>query len=162
MKKRRIWVSTFGALVLVAGALIGASSAAAETVSQTTVITYANTNFCTGEEFTGTGNVTFTESSTLGTDGLLHNRITSRIDGLKAYTITGKKYVVQDTFFEEMNDVGAGEDTFRITAHYIRQGEDGTFILGDDFYQVISGHITANSAGMVTAFSYNVTEDPCQ
>jgi hypothetical protein len=165
MEKRRWGVFAFGAVVLVASALIGASSAAADTVSQTTPMTYNGTNPCTGEDFTGTGSVTFTESSSLGTDGFMHSHVSTRINGLKAVTIlTGKKYVVQDDEFDEFNFVGADEETFDLTVHYIRQGEDGTFILGDDFYYKLHTHITTNDAGMITSFQISETPatDMCQ
>ena len=156
MRKRALL--TFAALMLAAGALIAAPSAAAATVSETAVMTYNGTNPCTGEDFTGTGNVTFTESSSLAADGFLHSHISTRINGLKAAVLlTGKKYVVQDDSFDEFNFVGADEETFDLTVHYIRQGEDGTFILGDDFYYKLHTHITANDAGMVTSFQISET-----
>jgi hypothetical protein len=76
--------------------------------------------------------------------------------------LTGKKYVVQDTFSDEFVFGGASEETFDITAHYIRVGEDRTFILGDDFYEYLRTHITANANGVVTAFSVRTNDMPCQ
>jgi hypothetical protein len=164
MKKRRIWVSAFGALVLVAGALIGAPTAsAATTFSQTYPITYDNMNPCTGEEIVGSGSATVTVDESLATDGSMHYHSSTRINGLHAVAlITNKKYVVQDTLFDEFNFVGADEETFNLTAHYIRQGEDGTFVLGDDFYQYIKSHITANDAGVITSFDVDMNTMFCQ
>jgi hypothetical protein len=57
---------------------------------------------------------------------------------------------------------GAAEDTFDMTAHYVRLGEDGTFVLGDDFYESMRSHITTNAQGMVTSFFVTTSDDPCQ
>ena len=85
------------------------------------------------------------------------------IDGLKAIGMpNGKTYIVQDVYSDEFVIAGATEETFDITAHFIRQGEDGTLILGDDFYEYMRTHITANANGMVTAFSIRTNDMPCQ
>jgi hypothetical protein len=150
-------------ITVVGSALIGATAAAADTsVSQTSTFMYTGTNPCTAETFTGTGNLHFLESSSLSTDGSIHYDLQTRIDGLQAVTVTGKKYVVQDSFFDEFNFVGADEETFDITAHFIRVGEDGSFILGDDFYEKFQTHITTNDQGMITSFYVNTTDQPCQ
>ena len=155
----------FAAVLLPAAAvtaLICASVAAAD-VSETTTFAYTGTNWCTGEDITGTGNLHMTVSDSLGTDGFIHHHLSTRIDGLKATAlVTGKKYVVQDTYFDEFNFVGASEETFDVRVHYIRQGEDGTFILGDDFYEWMHTHITANDLGVITSAQVSMSDDPCQ
>jgi hypothetical protein len=148
--------------VVVAIALVCASVAAAD-VSETSSFAYTGTNSCTGEAFSGTGNLRFTLSDSLGADGFIHHHLSSRIDGLQAVAlVSGKKYVVQDTYFDEFNFVGANEETFDVRVHYIRQGEDGSFVLGDDFYEWMHTHITTNSLGAVTAFQVSMSDDPCQ
>ena len=57
---------------------------------------------------------------------------------------------------------GATEDTYDAAVHYIRVGEDGSFILGDDFYEYLRAHITANDLGVVTAFDVRTNDMPCQ
>jgi len=152
------------AILAVAGALIGATGAAAgPAVSTTTPITYAGTNLCTGEAFTGTGSVHFLSSENLSNSGVLQSNLDVKIDGLQAVaTLTGKKYVVQDVFDQSFVFSKASEETFNITAHFVRVGEDGTFILGDDFYEYFRAHITANANGQVTAFDVRESDAPCQ
>jgi hypothetical protein len=85
-----------------------------------------------------------------------------RIDRLQAVTLTGKKYVVQNTFNWEFVFGSAAEETFDVTAHYIRVGDDGSFVLGDDFYEYFRTHITANANGVVTAFDVRTNAMACQ
>ena len=150
-------------LVLAAGTLIGATSAAAgPAFSQSSPWMYDATNSCTGEAFSGTGTLHFLTSENLSTSGVIQYHLNTRIDGLKAVTLTGKKYIVQDTYNHEFVFGSAEEDTFDITLHFIRVGEDGTLVLGDDFYEYLRTHITANANGMVTAFDIRTNDTPCQ
>ena len=147
------------------GALASASGAVAgPAVSTTSPFTYAGTNTCTGEGFTGTGTLHFLTNENLSASGVIQSHLNVRIDGLKAVaTMTGKKYVVQDTFNWEFVFHGMGaEETFDLTAHFVRVGEDGSFVLGDDFYEYLRTHITANANGAVTAFFVNTNDMPCQ
>ena len=98
----------------------------------------------------------------LSATGAIQYHLLSSIDGLKAVTILGKKYVVQDVFNHEFVFSGADEDTFDMTAHYVRLGEDGTFVLGDDFYEYMKSHITTNAQGMITSFYVRMSDSPCQ
>jgi hypothetical protein len=161
-----IWPAVFvlAAVVFAGGALIGATGAAAgPAVSDTTPITYAGFNSCAGEAFTGTGNVHFLTNENVSASGVLQSHVNVRIDGLQAVgALSGKKYVVQDTFNHEFVFSKAAEDTFDLTAHFVRVGEDGTLILGDDFYEYLRTHITTNATGTVTAFSVQMSDAPCQ
>jgi hypothetical protein len=150
-------------LALGAATVIDATDAAAgPAFTQTTPMTYMGTNTCTGEAFLGSGNMHFTLSENLSASGALQHHLNARIDGLQAVTLNGKKYVVQDTFNHEFVFSGADEETFDVTVHYIRVGEDGMFILGDDFYEYLRTHITANANGMVTASKVSTNDVPCQ
>jgi hypothetical protein len=93
-----IWPAVF-----VLAALIGATGAAAgPAVSYTTPITYDGFNSCAGEFFTGTGNVHFLTSENVSASGVLQSHLNVRIDGLQAVAVlSGKSYVVQDTFNHE-------------------------------------------------------------
>jgi hypothetical protein len=154
------------ALVLVAAGstlLGGTGAAAGPGDSFTTPITYGGTNLCTGEAFTGTGNLRFFVSENVSASGVIQYHLNARIDGLQAVAApSGKKYVVQDTFNHEFVIGSASEDTFDITAHFVRVGEDGTFVAGDDFYEYLRTHITASANGDVTAFSVRTNDMPCQ
>jgi hypothetical protein len=151
------------ALVLAGGALISATGASAgAAVSETTPFTVDGVNTCTGEPFTGTGTLHFLMSDGVSSSGAIQHHLETTLNGLQAVTPLGKKYVVQETFNDEFVFSGAAEETFAITAHFIRVGEDGTFILGDDFYEYLRTHITANANGMVTAFDVRTNDMPCQ
>jgi hypothetical protein len=144
-------------------ALIAASSAAAgPAVTETSEFLYTGANSCTVEEFSGTGTLQMTVSENLSASGAIQYHLNSRIDGLKAVTPMGKKYVVQDTLNHEFVFSGADEDTYDMTVHYIRVGEDGSFVLGDDFYEYMRSHITVNSLGVITAFYIRMSDVPCQ
>jgi hypothetical protein len=166
LRRARVSRTTFvlALLVLGGGALIGATGAAAgPAVSQTVPFTYTGTNACTGELFTGPGTMHSISTANASSSGAIQYYLDVRIDGLQAVTTPGgKKYVVQDIFADEFVFSAAAEETFNITAHFIRVGEDGTFILGDDFYEYFRTHITANANGMVTAFQVNTQDAPCQ
>jgi hypothetical protein len=150
-------------IVFVVGTLIGAGGASAgPAFSQTTPFPYDGVNLCTGEAFSGTGTLHFLVTENLSTSGALQYHLDVRLDGLQAVTPSGKKYVVQDTFDHEFVFAGADEDTFDITAHFVRVGEDGAFVLGDDFYEFLRTHITANANGIVTAFDVRTNAMPCQ
>ena len=150
-------------LVLAGGALVGATSATAgPAVSQSSETMYSGVNSCTGESFAGTGALHFLTSENLSSSGVIEFHLDVRIDGLQAVTLTGKKYVVQDTFNWEFVFGSAAEETFDVTAHFVRQGEDGSFVLGDDFYEYFRTHITANANGVVTAFDVRTNAMACQ
>ena len=150
-------------LVLAAGALTVATGAsAAPGVSTTTPFTYVGGNSCTGEAFTGTGTMHTVTSDNLSPSGNIQFNLTVMVDGLQAVTVTGKKYVVHDTFSNNFTISKATESSFTIVAHYVRVGEDGSFILGDDFYEYLQTHVTANANGVPTAFKVSTSDDPCQ
>jgi hypothetical protein len=152
------------ALVVAGIAMIGATSAAAgPAVSESTPFTYDGTSPCTGEMFTGTGTAHFLLSENVSGSGVIQSHLDVRIDGLEAVAVlSGKKYVAQDTFNHEFVFSKAAEDTFNLTVHYVRVGEDGSFVLGDDFYEYLRAHITANANGLVTAFDVRTNPTPCQ
>jgi hypothetical protein len=151
------------AVVLAGSALIGAPGASADSAfSETVPLTYAGFNSCTSEAFSGTGTMHFLMSDRMSSGGAIQHHLLTTIDGLQAVTLTGKRYIVQDTFSDEFVFSGASEETFNVTAHFIRVGEDGTLILGDDFYEYFRSHITANANGMITAFDVRTNDMPCQ
>ena len=151
------------ALLTLVGGAIGAGGASAGPASSTTTpFLFEGENTCTGEFFSGTGNLQFLTSENLSASGVIEFHLNVRLDGLQAVTLTGKRYVVQDTFNQEFVFGPAAEETFDVTAHFIRVGDDGTFIFGDDFYEFFRTHITANANGMVTAFDVRTNSMPCQ
>ena len=166
--RRRAWLprATLAALVVGIGALIWASGAGAgPAVSTKTPFAYSATNPCTGEPFTGTGTLHLLVSENLSGSGMLQSHFEARLDGLQAVTVTGKRYVVQDTFARsfgfDTTDGTPAHETFELTAHFVRQGDDGGFVSGDDFYERLFTHITANANGDVTALKVDA-ETTCR
>jgi hypothetical protein len=149
-------------LMLGGAALFVPPAVAGPAFSQTALVPYEGMNGCTGESFAGTGMMHFLSSENLSTSGVLQFHLDVRFDGLTAFTPTGKKYVVQDVFNWEFVFGAAAEETFDVTAHFVRVGEDGTFVLGDDFYEYFRSHITANANGAVTALDVRTNDMPCQ
>jgi len=150
-------------LVCAAAALVGATGAlAGPAVTETTAFLYDGMNACTGEDFTGTGNLHSSVTENLSTSGVIETHMLYSIDGLKAVTLLGQRYVVQDVLNHEFVIGPSAEDTYQMRAHYIRQGEDGSFILGDDFYMYLRTHITTNATGAVTSFHVDTSNDTCQ
>ena len=157
--------AALGVAVLAASALIAATSAlAGPAVATTTPITYTGMNPCAAEAFSGAGDLHTTTSENLSASGNIEFHVNARLDGLKAVTATGKRYVVQDTFNWEFTISKASEETFDIVAHFVRVGEDGSFVLGDDFYETLRTHITSNANGIITAMRVITSdaEDPCR
>jgi hypothetical protein len=161
---RQFWGRRVCALIaLAAGALVITTGAAAEPgVSTTTPFTYGGFNSCTGEAFSGTGSLHTVMTENVSASGNLEFNWSVMLDGLKAETPLGKKYVVQDIFNLNFTFGKADQESFDIVAHYVRVGEDGTYILGDDFYEYLRTHITANANGMITAFDVSTNSMPCQ
>ena len=78
--------------------------------------------------------------------------------------MTGKTYVVHESFNWQFTIGNASQQTFDIVAHYVRVGEDGTYVLGDDFYEYLRTHVAANANGVPTATQVSTSDpiDPCQ
>jgi hypothetical protein len=153
-------------LVLIGLALIGARGAAAGPgVSTTTPFTFTGTNFCVvpAEEFVGSGNLHLLISDNLSGSGNVQFHIEANFSGLQAVTtapVAGKKYVVvsqedqTDTFD---SDGMPAHETLEHTFQFVRSGENGTpLTTGDDFYEHLLAHITANANGTVTVNDFNV------
>jgi hypothetical protein len=117
-------------------------------VSDSTPFTYTGTNPCNGEDFIGAGTLHTLMSENVSATGGLISHIDFSIDGLHAVTLGGKKYVVQDVLRDSLTFTGADEQTSDMTIHYVRQGDDGTLILGDDFYEYLRTHITVSASGV--------------
>jgi len=162
-------VPVLTALVLGGGALIGAAGAAADTAfTTTTPFSFTGTNYCVmpAEEFAGNGQMHFVMSENLSTSGVVQSHLGVGFSGLQALTLSNKKYVVIDQ--ENKNSgfdffgPGPAHETVDTILQFVRLGEDGTSIVGgDDFYEHVLAHITANANGIVTVDDMT-TETRCQ
>jgi hypothetical protein len=142
------------ALVLGLLALIGTTGATAGPgTSTTTPFAFSDFNPCTLEPFAGTGNLHLLITDNLSGSGNVQYHLESSLSGLQATTVTGKKYVV--VFQEDQTDTFDSDGmpahgTVEHTVQFIRSGEDGSLMTGDDFYEHFLAHITANANGTVT------------
>jgi hypothetical protein len=142
--------------LIVGGVLIGATGAmGGPGTSTTTPFPFAGTNPCVTppEGFAGTGKLHFLMSDNESTSGNVQFHIEATFSGLQAVTTTGKKYVVvsQENQTNTFDTDGApSHETVEHTVQFVRSGEDGTLLPGDDFYEHFLAHITANANGTVT------------
>src|SRR5712671_1389288 len=153
-----------GSMVLMAGVLAlvwPASKAAAQaTVDTHMPVSLAGTNPCTGELFQGSGFVHIKVYETLAPN--FHVSMEENLESFQATTVTGVRYVaplqaasheIADTDFVPANA------TVEEMVQFIRQAEDGSFVMGDDFFFRLSAHFTYNGNGDLTAsFSDMTTE----
>jgi hypothetical protein len=156
--------SILGLFALAAAALaIAVEAAAGPAITATTPLTYTVFNTCTGENLTGTANAHSVFTDNLSSSGVLQIKMQVTIDGFQAVGMTsGKKYVVQDTVSEEfVFSDPTTEDTFDKTVHYVRVGEDGGLVAGDDFYASLRAHITVNANG-TPVFRVTTSDMPCR
>jgi hypothetical protein len=139
------------ALLAAAGAIAGPG------FTTTTPFTFGGTNPCTGESFTGSGKLHFLISDNASNSGNIQFHIEATFSGLQAVTtlpsVPGKKYTVvsqenQTSTFD--SDGAPAHETVEHTVQFVRTGEDGSLITGDDFYEHFLAHITANANGVIT------------
>jgi hypothetical protein len=157
-------VFALAVLGLGSAVLIGATAAiAGPAITETTPFSGMFDNPCTGELLAVTGQQHIDINENFSSDGTLQSHVNYRLDGVTAVGVTsGARYVVQDTENHEFVFSGfSGEDTFDMTAHFVRLGETGTLILGDDFYETFKTHITTNATGQ-TAFHYDFIPQACR
>lgn len=150
-------------LVIAAGALIAVTCASADpAVATSSKITWGGFNTCRGEAFDGTGTLHFLLSNNLSASGAISSDLESWIDGLTAVTVTGQKYVANTLDRDQFTISGAAQFSFDSVAHFVRVGEDGNPVLGDDFYEFLRTHVTVNANGVITDFSVDTSDQPCQ
>jgi hypothetical protein len=143
--------------VLVSSALAFRSTATAETAVSTTVpFTFMGSNPCfvPMEEFAGTGKLHMVVTSNLSTSGRVQSHLQTNLSSLQATAmISGKKYQVPESSTESYefdSDMAPSHTTLEFMVQFIRVGEGGTFIVGDDFFEHFLAHATVNANGVVT------------
>ena len=146
---RRILV--LGAAVA-AFALPGGKAAAGPTVVDTHMpFMFADVNPCTGEPFAGSGFEHF--KSTVQTVPNFHMSLEYNVESAQATTPSGVRYVVPVQISQHSiidSDVAPMNETLEEMLQFIRQAEDGSLVMGDDFYVRIRMHVTVNAQGSVT------------
>ncbi len=124
---------------------------------------FASVNPCTGEAFSGTGFIHLKIYLTSAPN--FHISIEENLEDVKGVTVTGVRYVVPAQTSEQLiadQDFAPATGTFEETEQFVREAEDGTLILGDDFYMRMSFHFTVNANGDATASVSNVAANPCK
>jgi hypothetical protein len=147
----------FGSVsALLCVSVLTSSSSAETVVSTTSPITFTGTNECVipAEDFIGTGGVHVVISGNLSTGGMVQSHIQANFQGMRATTLRGKRYQVPDSETQSLefdsDDLAPFHETFEVMFQFIRAGEDGTYIVGDDFYAHVLAHATVNANGIVT------------
>ena len=154
------WRALMVLVAAVAAFTLPARKAAAQINDQHVPFTTSFFNPCTGEVLTGSGFLHFRESIT--TTPNFHFSLEENIESFQATTALGVRYVVPAQLSEHivadqdfMPTTENAEETFQL----IRQAEDGTFVLGDDFFFRI--HIVfvvdANGVVRVDTFEFSQT-----
>ncbi len=90
----------------------------------------------------------------------LHLSMEANVESFQATTITGVRYVVPEQLSSHTiadTDAVPANATDEATAQLIRQAEDGSFVMGDDFYLRYSAHFTYNGNGDLTASFSDMT-----
>ena len=140
-------------LVLVVPAL-----ASADTIvnfRQPLFVDGTNTCVMPAEEFIGSGFLHIQAHLTVATDGSLHEGFELNVESAQAVGVLPpfKKYVeTAESGFtsNSASDLVPREETREEHVSYIRQGEDGTYLVGDDLYHHVLVHMTVNANGDIT------------
>jgi hypothetical protein len=144
--------------VATAAAMIGATGAAGTTTTTSTPFGLAGTNDCVipPEDFVATGNLRLSISGTASSGGTSRSQIGTTLQGLQAQAVTlsgTKKYVVPgestDSFSFD-DDAVPFHFTSEQMVQFVRQGDDGTYITGDDFYVHVLVRVRVNANGTAT------------
>jgi hypothetical protein len=141
-----------------AAAMIGATGAAGTTTTTSAPFGFAGTNACVipAEDFVATGNLRLSISGTASSGGTSRSQIGTTLQGLQAQVVTlsgTKKYVVPGESTQSFiidNDGAPFLFTFESIVQFVRQGDDGTYITGDDFYEHVLFRVRVNANGTAT------------
>jgi hypothetical protein len=143
-----------------------APAAMAEAVSTTVPFMFSVANPCTAEDLLVSGNLHFLVSGTLSASGMAQSHLQTSLQGAQATGIlTGARYQVplSETDSDELDTTDAAP--FNVTqeriVQFVRVGEDGTFVFGDDFYEHFLVHATVNANGVVTVDDFT-TDTRCR
>jgi hypothetical protein len=148
--------------VVAAAFSVGAGSASAETINFYVPISGTVTNTCTGELVAINGTAHFKETNNSSLAGV-KSQIEMNLTGVKGTAlVTGARYVmnrqISDTQHAEFDAFGNAQITMEQTDILTRQGETGTFLVGDDFRLHVIAHLTV-SKGLPRAQKFDLRAD---
>ena len=153
-------------VVSVASMFVLAGTAAADTtVDRHDPFAVTLFNGCTGEYVLFQGFVHSKYTLGVSESGMIHGSDESNVESAQGVTLTGVRYVLIESSTDhknfDMTDLAPVSITQESTLHFVRQGEDPTFPLGDDFYVHLSNHVTVNANGEVTS-EFDTGEPECR
>ena len=155
--RSRVFGWRLSAFVLASLLLVGTQARAETDINVTAPFTFASTNTCVipAEEFAGTGGLHVIVGSSLSSGGMVQSHIKANFQGMHATAlISGKKYQVPDSEMDSYEfdtlDLAPFHTTFEFMVQFIRVGESGTYLFGDDFFEHFLAHATINANGVVT------------
>lgn len=157
-----------GALLLVLTALAvsaAASSAIVKTVETHTPFTDSSFNPCTGEPLVITGFLHSRVYFDVDLDGSTHFVLEFNLEEMKAVTTSGATYVVKESIETHTNaqsEFVPFNTEFNFVEHYVRRGETGALVDGDDFYFAFRFHVTVNANGTTTVQRLASNDDTCR
>jgi hypothetical protein len=164
MQRRLAW-----ALPLLVSAALGlpgvASAAIVKTVDTHTPYTDSRVNPCTGEPLVITGFMHSRVYFDVGLDGSTQFVLEFNLENMKATALSGATYVVKENI-ETHTNAQSGfvpyNTEFNFVQHYVRAGETGTLLDGDDFYLAFRMHVTVNANGSTTVQRLVSNDDSCR
>ena len=144
---------------------VGPTAADPVEVNQRTAFTNPFTNPCTSEMGTVTGFV-HTKTQSNATDGFTHVAIEMNVESAQGVATSGARYIqTASTTQHENVDLPDGvPSNFNLESivHLTRLAEDGTFVMGDDFYLRVQVLLMFNANGDLTKTEVDVNEDRCR
>ena len=157
----------FGCAIATGVALVLAAVGAASTLVETqTPFSMGFTNICRAEAFTATGFIHTKVTVVQSNGGSTLFSIESNLLGVKAAVpLTGARYVVTETTTNHLlvdPDGGPNNSNLVYKLTFVRQGDDGSLIVGDDFTMYVRLHLTVNPNGTTTADRMESEEQPCR
>jgi hypothetical protein len=160
--KIRSLAACLASAAAVAG-LAAADAAAATTLTGSDPVSGMVTNTCTGDGvlIQGTSHFKFTFNDT-STGG--QTEVEMNLTGVSGVApLSGARYVMntQSSEVSHFSFDPTGHDVEQVEMDQLlnRQGNDGTFVLGDDLYVRVLAHLTVNANGVPTVDRYAVSGD---
>jgi hypothetical protein len=142
-----------------------AHGAIVKTVETHTPFTDSRFNPCTGEPLVITGFFHSRVYFDVDLDGSTHFVLEFNLEDMKATALSGARYVVKDSLETHTNAQSAFvpfNTEFNFVEHYVRSGDDGAFVEGDDFYLAFRNHLTVNANGVTTVQREQSNDDTCR
>jgi hypothetical protein len=156
----------FGWTIVTAMALVFATVGAASTIVETHAPFSATlTNTCRAETFTATGFIHTKATFVQSNGGSTLFSVESNLQDVKAFALTGARYVVTESTSDHLlidPENGPNNGNLVFKQKFVRQGDDGSLVLGDDFSAYFRVHMTINSNGTMTVNRMESGNDPCQ